>query len=43
MGFICKKKLCVVTKGDRVRYFMHGELVKMFHVDLVLGGGASVS
>ena len=33
----------VVTKGDRVRYFMHGELVGDVPChDLVLGGGAPV-
>ncbi len=37
------EEIGVVTKGDRVRYFMHGELVGdvPFH-DLVLGGGAPV-
>ena len=33
----------IVTKGDRVRYFMHGELVGDVPChDLVLGGGAPV-
>ena len=37
------EKIGVVTKGDRVRYFMHGELVGDVPCDdLVLGGGAPV-
>jgi phosphoribosylformylglycinamidine synthase len=37
------KEIGVVTKGDRVRYFMHGELVGDVPChDLVLGGGAPV-
>ena len=35
------EEIGVVTKGDRVRYFIHGELVADVPcVDLVLGGGA---
>ena len=34
------EEIGVVTKGDRVRYFIHGELVADVPcVDLVLGGG----
>ena len=37
------EEIGVVTKGDRVRYFMHGELVGDVPChDLVLGGGAPV-
>ena len=37
------EEIGVVTKGDRVRYFMHGELVGDLPCrDLVLGGGAPV-
>ncbi len=37
------EEIGVVTKGDRVRYFMHGELVGNLPCrDLVLGGGAPV-
>ena len=37
------EQIGVVTKGDRVRYFMHGELVADVPChDLVLGGGAPV-
>ena len=37
------EEIGVVTKGDRVRYFMHGELVADVPcADLVLGGGAPV-
>ena len=37
------EEIGVVTKGDRVRYFMHGDLVGDIPCnDLVLGGGAPV-
>ena len=37
------EEIGVVTKGDRVRYFMHGEIVADVPChDLVLGGGAPV-
>ena len=37
------EEIGVVTKGERVRYFMHGELVGNLPCrDLVLGGGAPV-
>ena len=37
------EEIGVVTEGDRVRYFMHGELVADVPcADLVLGGGAPV-
>ena len=37
------EQIGVVTKGDRVRYFMHGELVADVPChDLVLGGGAPI-
>ena len=37
------EEIGVVTKGDRVRYFMHGDLVGDVPCnDLVLGGGAPV-
>ena len=37
------EQIGIVTKGDRVRYFMHGELVADVPChDLVLGGGAPI-